>query len=132
MSLYHEIKSEWNRLRLKEDADPDVLRFLVHVMDMLEGEEKLGVRLVDIDALRKEWRMPGRCEYCERCDTQIVTVRDICGWLDDAEIVDAKPVRRVELIDGHCSGCGWYIYSGDADNYCPHCGGMIRGEVTTE
>jgi len=33
--LYLEIRDKWNELRLK-DTDPDVLRFLVHLMDELE------------------------------------------------------------------------------------------------
>ena len=33
--LYLEIRDKWNELRLK-DADPDVLRFLVHLMDGIE------------------------------------------------------------------------------------------------
>lgn len=35
--LYLEIRGKWNELRLK-DADPDVLRFLVHLMDEIERD----------------------------------------------------------------------------------------------
>lgn len=38
--IYLEIKTKWNKLRIKQDPDPDVLRFLVHLMEMIEDEEK--------------------------------------------------------------------------------------------
>ena len=36
--IYLEIKQKWNELRLK-DTDPEILRFLVHLLDELEQEE---------------------------------------------------------------------------------------------
>ena len=57
------------------------------------------MRLIDIDAFRKDWGLAERCEDCERdargCQyDQIYTRMDFCGWLDDAEIIDAVPVVR--------------------------------------
>ena len=38
--VYLEIKSKWNRLRIKQDSDPDILRFLIHLMEMIEEEDE--------------------------------------------------------------------------------------------
>ena len=39
--------------------------------------------------------------------------------------VDAAPVVHARWIDECCSNCGTYVYHGDADNYCPHCGAKM-------
>lgn len=57
------------------------------------------MRLIDINAFRKDLGLAERCEDCERdareCQyDQIYTRMDFCGWLDDAEIIDAVPVVR--------------------------------------
>ena len=64
------------------------------------------MRLIDIDAFRKDWGLAERCEDCERdargCQyDQIYTRMDFCGWLDDAEIIDAVQVVR-------CKDCKWW------------------------
>ncbi len=51
------------------------------------------MRLIDVDALKKELRMADRCEDCERNarDCQYVygfTRMDICSMLDDAPTVE--------------------------------------------
>ena len=38
--IYIEIKTKWNKLRVKQDSDPDILRFLVYLMELIEDEEK--------------------------------------------------------------------------------------------
>lgn len=40
--IYLEIKAKWNELRLA-GADPDVLKFLVHLMDEIEGRSKIQI-----------------------------------------------------------------------------------------
>ena len=35
--IYREVKSKWNELRLA-NADPEILKFLVRLMDMMDGE----------------------------------------------------------------------------------------------
>ncbi len=44
-------------------------------------------------------------------------------------IVKAPTVepKRGRWIDEHCSECGKYVFSGDADRYCPHCGARMEG-----
>ena len=37
-SVYLEVKAEWNRLRAG-NTDPEILKFLVHLMEMLEGDD---------------------------------------------------------------------------------------------
>lgn len=61
------------------------------------------MKLIDIDAFRKDLGLAERCEDCERdareCQyDQIYTRMDFCGWLDDAEIIDAVPVAQCERI----------------------------------
>ena len=34
--------------------------------------------------------------------------------------------------DDECSNCGKYVYIGDRDNFCPHCGARMKGAVGKE
>ena len=43
-------------------------------------------------------------------------------------VMDAAPVRHGRWIDERCSICGKYVYVGDTDDYCPHCGAKMDGE----
>lgn len=69
------------------------------------------MRLIDIDAFRKENRMAEHCEDCERnsreCQYNDFSMMDFCGWLDDAPTVDAVLVTR-------CKDCKWY----DTEYHC--------------
>ena len=81
------------------------------------------MRLIDIDAFRKDWGLAERCEDCERdargCQyDQIYTRMDFCGWLDDAEIIDAVPVVR-------CDKCRWHYYR-DNDIVCGNSGDVVQ------
>lgn len=56
-------------------------------------------RLIDVDALRKDFKVAERCDDCPQrnrdCNADTVfSRRDICGMLDDAEIVDAELIVR--------------------------------------
>jgi len=57
------------------------------------------MRLIDIDAFRKEHRMKEHCEDCERnareCQYNDFSMMDFCGWLDDAPTVDAVPLDKL-------------------------------------
>lgn len=73
------------------------------------------MRLIDIDAFRKDWGLAERCEDCERdareCQyDQIYTRMDFCGWLDDAEIIDAVQVVR-------CFECKAFILKAEKPRY---------------
>lgn len=46
---------------------------------------------------------------------------------DVAGCPTAEP-KRGRWIDEHCSECGVYVFHGDADNYCPHCGARMDGD----
>ena len=96
------------------------------------------MRLIDIDAFRKEYRMNGHCEKCERnpreCTYNGCSMMDFCDWLDDAPTVDAVPVKHGRWEDyGHCSCCGWgwsdLVYDRTEQmsrmNYCPCCGACM-------
>lgn len=105
------------------------------------------MRLVDIDALRKDFKVAERCDDCQQrnrhCNADAVfSRRDICGMLDDAEIVDAEPVKRGVWVpiddepheDFECSVCG-YVSTASFDcggitpnafPYCPMCGAKMN------
>lgn len=90
-------------------------------------------RLIDVDALRKDFKVAEHCDDCPNfdglCHTDVVFSRvDICHMLDDAEIVYGGPMRHGRWIDETCSICGQYVYSGDANNYCPKCGAKMDGD----
>ena len=40
--------------------------------------------------------------------------------------------KRGRWINERCSECGKYVYIGDADNYCPHYGALMKGSDTDE
>lgn len=78
------------------------------------------MRLIDIDAFRKEHRMNEHCEDCERnareCQYNDFSMMDFCGWLDDAPTVDTVPLDKLcewlqdnaALTHGaHISAYGW-------------------------
>ncbi len=94
------------------------------------------MRLTDIDAFRKDLGLAERCEECERdardCQyDQIYTRMDFCGWLDDAEIIDAVPVvrcrdcrRRYDVSE--CPMCS--LICGEYHEYTNENGFCDRGE----
>lgn len=104
------------------------------------------MRLIDIDAFRKDLGLAERCEDCERdargCQyDQIYTRMDFCGWLDDAEIIDAVPVVRCrdckrfkhyEIFRGYtldlCEEYGGQPRCVELDDYCSH--GIRRTDET--
>ena len=65
------------------------------------------MQLTDVDALRKQWKVAEKCEDCNQ-DTrycggnlygsQMYSLRDICGSLDDAPIIDAIPVEYLKNL----------------------------------
>lgn len=60
------------------------------------------MRLIDADALRKRWNVSEKCEDCKQdaryCDgnlygSELYSLRDICGSIDDAPVIAAIPVE---------------------------------------
>lgn len=98
------------------------------------------VRLIDIDVFRSDYKLAEECKNCKRdekwhCDRQMYSARDICGWLDDAEVVDAAPVvhgRWIKLREAsewdqkRCSVCGEVCCC--QGNYCMNCGAKMDGD----
>ena len=100
-------------------------------------------RLIDIDVFRAEHMLAEQCEECKRddkwhCDEQMYSAHDICGWLDDAPIIDAVPVRHGRDLwedtnypcEFKCSLCGKEIrefWSSWDIEYCPFCGAKMDG-----
>ena len=65
------------------------------------------MRLVDIDTLKADYGMADDCKDCRTeyrsCEyDRIYSKMDFCGWIDDAETVDAIPVewikKRIEWL----------------------------------
>lgn len=59
------------------------------------------MRLVDIDALKADYGMADDCKDCRTgyrsCEyDRIYSKMDFCGWIDDAETVDAIPVEWIK------------------------------------
>ena len=53
------------------------------------------MRLIDLDAFRDENGFAEHCSECKRgyrCDRELYSARDFCGWLDDVPTVDAIPI----------------------------------------
>lgn len=81
------------------------------------------MRLIDIDVFREENKFAEKCADCKRnykwkCDMQMYSACDICGWLDDAEIMGGvEPSRLLTLeealssdecwIEGRNGACGY-------------------------
>lgn len=93
-------------------------------------------RYIDVDAFRMENRMSERCEDCKsnqkECQYNDFSRRDFCGWLDDAPIVDAAPVKHghwedVGSLSCRCSECGCKNYR--ETRFCPNCGAKMDLEV---
>ena len=115
-------------------------------------------RLIDIDVFRQDNKFAEECKNCKRekkwdCDRQMYSARDICGWLDDAEIVDAAGMKHGKWVrvSGYCTpggdpvwkcsecGKGVHVYGIEHGTYgadisdgqwvaCPNCGAIIDGE----
>lgn len=96
------------------------------------------MRLIDVDALKKDYHMADDCKDCKTnvrdCEYDHVYIKmDFCGWLDDAPTVDAVPVVHGRWIkkDGSiatCSICGdrWGVWS--VMRHCPSCGAKMDGK----
>ena len=58
------------------------------------------MKLIDVDALRADYGMAEDCKNCKTgyrsCEyDRIYSKMDFCGWLDDAETVDAIPINWI-------------------------------------
>ena len=92
------------------------------------------MRLIDADAFREAHKMAEQCKDCKRynkweCDEQMYSARDICEWLDDAETIDAEPVRHGRWIKKdifYCSKCD--MPSMRKWPYCERCGAKMDEE----
>lgn len=59
------------------------------------------MRLIDADALKADYGMADDCKDCRTgyrsCEyDRIYSKMDFCGWIDDAETVDAIPVEWIK------------------------------------
>lgn len=69
-------------------------------------------RLIDVDALKKDWSMANKCEDCPRdarkCQFGMVLTRmDVCQMLDDAPTVGGW----INIKDRLPEKSGWYLVS---------------------
>lgn len=100
-----------------------------------------GVRLIDANAVLKEIKET----YCTDCNNYNGVICRACTWMDamdyieDAQTVDAQPVKHGHWIENSdpgqninehymCSECGCTFRNWANDNYCPNCGAKMDGE----
>lgn len=94
------------------------------------------MRLIDADEAREKMlklldHHLMMCNYSADSATQ-----DCIEVINEADVVDAEPVRHGHWIDGTC-GC--YKICSECDqisdfdfDYCPHCGAKMFGGVNNE
>lgn len=78
------------------------------------------MRLIDADKLKKEIakRTP---HFAQR-----IAFTSCFDAIRNAPTVDAVPVAHGYWTEeSECSQCGKYVYKGDIDNFCPHCGARM-------
>ncbi len=86
------------------------------------------MRLTDVDKLREDYGLAEYCNDCQRdswkCgDDYSHSIRDFCGWLDSAEVMDVvqcKDCKYWHRDDPTGNGCecscngGWWL----PEDYC--------------
>lgn len=77
-------------------------------------------RLIDADAL---FRRTSKEMDCSKLYLPV----DFQELVATEPTMDAEPVRHGRWIEEHCSECDKYVYVGDVDDYCPHCGAKMDG-----
>lgn len=95
------------------------------------------MRLIDADALKKEWGMANKCEDCPRdarkCQFSMVLTRmDICEMLDEAPTVEPQTAKWLWDRPHHfkCSNCEWFAgVSATMYSFCPNCGRKMETNV---
>ena len=88
------------------------------------------MRLIDVDAVTL---MTATCPKEMDIDSFIEWMGVVLDRVYDAPTVDAVPVKHGYWTEGsECSQCGKYVYKGDIDNFCPHCGARMDGERTND
>ena len=88
--------------------------------------KKTTVRLIDADAVVA---MTATCPKEMDTDSFIEGMGVVLDRVYDAPTVDAVPIVHGHWTEeSECSQCGKYVYKGDIDNFCPHCGAKMDGE----
>ena len=82
------------------------------------------MRLIDADALKREWHMGEKCEECEQDARQCqyddsFTRMDICSMLDDAPTVGGWVSVKDRLPEENVAVNIVYVNT-DPENYCEH------------
>ena len=76
-----------------------------------------------------ESRIVPACEECPYCEFEQTCTRLDALHQDALELLKAQEpeAKHGKWFDECCSVCGQYVYSGDARNFCPHCGAKMDG-----
>lgn len=88
------------------------------------------MRLTDVDELKARFGVADKCDNCSEkmkayCDAN-PDFAFTCELICKAPTVDAVPVvHGYWTEESECSQCGKYVYRGDIDNFCPHCGARM-------
>lgn len=78
------------------------------------------------DAILHCEEVADRCELTDgnrQCEDEH---RQLALWLKDYKRL-LEQQKTGQWIDDNCSECGQYVYHGDARNYCPNCGALMKG-----
>ena len=111
------------------------------------------MRLIDADKTRKKMQnsldeLFENVEMTGKTIHQKTLIRSIIHHIDDAQTIDAAPVKRARWIKGKdwddwfCSGCSNKAYLDWRENpilssFCPHCGAIMyikdgEGEIAAD
>ena len=99
----------------------------------------MGRRLIDADKLKRKCQKVASEAWKMKIKASIeTTLNQFIDWIDQAEPVDAVPVRHGRWIDEtfkpwglvhhpyKCDQCG--DHSEAPSDYCPHCGALMDGK----
>jgi len=96
----------------------------------------MGRRLIDADKLKRKCQKTATETWKMKIKASIeTTLNQFIDWIDQAEPVDAVPVRHGKWVDdsngiegawNYCSVCGEQAI--DLYDYCPNCGARMDGK----
>lgn len=84
-------------------------------------------KLIDADAFLNRYGMAKSCDGCDvckrnqgRCKSKMISLYDLCGFIEDEPTIDAVPVVRCKecVLFGKCIPADSMLICGITDGYC--------------